>query len=111
MFGWSIMARACRSASNRAITCCVSMPGLMIFRATLRRTGSRLLGQVDDAHAALADLLQQLVGADLRTHVRAAVQSDGGEHRRGTVDQAACRSSARTMPCTRRSPVSPADAG
>ena len=40
MFGWSIMARACRSASKRAITWPLSMPGLMIFRATLRRTGS-----------------------------------------------------------------------
>ena len=39
MLGWSIRARACRSASKRAITCRVSMPGLMIFRATLRRTG------------------------------------------------------------------------
>ena len=64
MLGWSIIARAWRSASNRAITCFVSMPGLMIFRATLRRTGCDLLGHVDDAHAALADRLQQLVGAD-----------------------------------------------
>ena len=36
----------------------------MILRATLRRTGSCLLGHVDDAHAALADLLEQLVRAD-----------------------------------------------
>ena len=42
------------------------MPGLMTFRATLRRTGCVLLGHEDDAHAALADLLQQLVGADDR---------------------------------------------
>jgi hypothetical protein len=40
MFGWSIIARACRSASKRAITCRVSMPGLMIFSATRRSTGS-----------------------------------------------------------------------
>ena len=66
MFGWSISDRACRSASKRAITCRVSIPGLMILRATLRRTGSLLLGHVDDAHAAFADLLQQLVRADLR---------------------------------------------
>ena len=39
MFGWSISASACRSASNRAMTCRVSMPGLMTFSATLRRTG------------------------------------------------------------------------
>ena len=64
MLGWSIRARACRSASKRATTCAVSMPGLMIFSATLRRTGLLLLGDVDDAHAPLADLLQQLVRAD-----------------------------------------------
>ena len=29
----------CRSDSKRAMTCDVSMPGLMIFRATWRRTG------------------------------------------------------------------------
>ena len=40
MFGWSIIASACRSASNRAMTSLVSMPGLMIFSATRRRTGS-----------------------------------------------------------------------
>ncbi len=41
MLGWSIIASACRSASNRAITCRVSIPNLMIFSATRRRTGSR----------------------------------------------------------------------
>ena len=39
MLGWSISARAWRSASNRATTCAVSIPGLMIFSATSRRTG------------------------------------------------------------------------
>jgi serine/threonine protein kinase len=37
---WSIIARACRSASNRAMTWRLSMPGLMTLRATLRLTGS-----------------------------------------------------------------------
>src|SRR2546426_3538062 len=36
MFGWSMRARACRSASKRATTSRVSMPTLMILRATLR---------------------------------------------------------------------------
>src|SRR4051794_14556701 len=40
MFGWSIIASAWRSASKRAMTWCVSRPGLMIFRATRRRTGA-----------------------------------------------------------------------
>ena len=41
MFGWSISASACRSASKRAMTCRVSMPSLMTLRATRRLTGSR----------------------------------------------------------------------
>ena len=39
MLTWSIIASACRSASKRAITCRLSMPGLMTLRATLRCTG------------------------------------------------------------------------
>jgi hypothetical protein len=40
MLGWSIMASACRSASNRPITCRVSIPGLTIFSATFRLIGA-----------------------------------------------------------------------
>ena len=36
---WSMSARAWRSASNRAMTRAVSIPGLMTLSATLRRTG------------------------------------------------------------------------
>ena len=50
------------------------MPGLMILRATLRRTGCCLLGHIDDADAPFADLLQQLVWAD----DRAGLLDDGG---------------------------------
>ena len=64
MFGWSIRARACRSASKRAMTCRVSMPGLMILRRHLAADGLLLLGHEDHAEAAFADLLQQLVRAD-----------------------------------------------
>ena len=39
MLTWSIIARACRSASKRAMTWRLSMPGLMTLRATLRCTG------------------------------------------------------------------------
>ncbi len=39
MFGWSISASAWRSASKRAMTCLVSIPSLMTFSATRRRTG------------------------------------------------------------------------
>jgi hypothetical protein len=38
--GWSMSANAWRSASKRATTCLESIPGLMIFSATRRRTGS-----------------------------------------------------------------------
>ena len=66
MLTWSIIASAWRSASKRAMTWRLSMPGLMTLSATLRWTGSRLLGHEDGAHAAFADLLQQLVRADNR---------------------------------------------
>src|SRR5216110_597646 len=65
MLTWSIIASACRSASKRAMTCRLSMPALMILNATLL-DGLSLFGRPDDAHAALADLLQQLVRADDR---------------------------------------------
>ena len=66
MLGWSISARACRSASNRAMTCLRVHARLDDLQGHLAADGLRLLGHVDDAHAALADLLQQLVGADDR---------------------------------------------
>ena len=66
MLGWSISASACRSASKRARTCAESMPGLMILRATCGVDRLGLLGQADGAHAAFAELLQQLVRADVR---------------------------------------------
>ena len=69
--GPSSPAPAARPRSGRS-TCRVSMPGLMTFSATLRRTGSRLLGHEDDADAAFADLLQQLVAADDRADLLAA---------------------------------------
>ena len=50
------------------MTCLVSMPSLMILSATRRRTGSVLLGHVDHAAAAFADLLQQLVAAERLAH-------------------------------------------
>ena len=64
MFWWSIMASACRSASKRAMTWRLSMPGLMILSATRAADRLGLLGHVDDAHAPLADLLEELVRAD-----------------------------------------------
>ena len=64
MFGWSIRARACRSASNRASTCLRVHPRLdqLDGDRPLDRLG--LLGHPDRAHPALADLLEQLVPAD-----------------------------------------------
>jgi len=46
------------------MTCLVSMPGLTIFKATLRRIGSTCLGHEDDAETAFADLFEQLVVAN-----------------------------------------------
>ena len=66
MFGWSIKARACRSASNRAITWLDVHARLDDLEGDLAADRLLLLGHVDDAHAPLADLLEQLVGADAR---------------------------------------------
>ena len=54
MFGWSMRASACRSASKRAITCLVSIPSLMILKATGGCTGS-LLRHLDRLPAPFAD--------------------------------------------------------
>ncbi len=40
MFGWSIIERACRSISNRAITSRVSIPNLMTLTAARSVTGA-----------------------------------------------------------------------
>ena len=66
MFWWSIIARACRSASKRAMTCAAVHAGLDDLERDLAADRLLLLGHVDDAHAAFADLLQQLVRADDR---------------------------------------------
>jgi hypothetical protein len=60
MFGWSISASACRSASKRAITWRVSMPGLMIFQRDPPADRRAALAMKTDAHAPFADLLKQL---------------------------------------------------
>ena len=66
MLGWSIIASAWRSASNRAMTCLRIHARLDDLQSHLAAHGLGLLGHVDNAHAAFADLLQQLVRADDR---------------------------------------------
>ena len=66
MFWWSIIARAWRSASKRAMTCWRVHARLDDLERDLAADRLLLLGHVDDAHAALADLLEQLVRADQR---------------------------------------------
>ena len=66
MLGWSIRARACRSASKRAMTCRESMPALMNLSGDQALDRRGLLGHPDGAHAALADRLDELVRADHR---------------------------------------------
>ena len=55
MLGWSIRARACRSASNRASTCLRVHPRLDQLDRDLPLDRLGLLGHPDRAHAALAD--------------------------------------------------------
>ena len=66
MLGWSIRARACRSASNRATTSLRVHPRLDDLQGDFAADGFSLLGHVDHAHAAFADLLQELIAADHR---------------------------------------------
>ena len=66
MLGWSISARACRSASKRAMTSRDVHARLDDLEGHLAADGLLLLGDEDQADAALADLLHQLVGADHR---------------------------------------------
>ena len=58
MLTWSIMARACRSASKRAIDLPCIHARLDDLEGDLALHGAGLFGHVDGAHAALADLLQ-----------------------------------------------------
>ena len=66
MFGWSIMRQRLPLGLEAGDDLALSMPGLMILSATLAPDRLGLLGHVDDAHAPLADLLEQLVRADDR---------------------------------------------
>ena len=103
MLGWSIRASACRSASNRAITCRRVHARLDELQGHLAADRLRLLGHADGAHAALADLLQQLVRADRPRRARSA----GGRGRRRSTARrgaAAARGScpACAWACSRR---------
>ena len=60
MFGWSMRARACRSASKRAITCAGVHARLEDLEGHLAADRLLLLGHEDQAEAAFADLLQSL---------------------------------------------------
>ena len=74
MFGWFISASAWRSASKRAMTSRVSMPGLDHLERDLPADGLLLLRQPDLAHAAFADEAQQAI----RSNVRRRRRADGG---------------------------------
>ena len=64
MFGWSISASAWRSASNRAMTLLRVHAQLDDLEGDAPPDRLLLLGHVNHAAAAFADLLQQLVTAD-----------------------------------------------
>ena len=82
MFGWSIIARACRSASKRAMTCRESIPGLMTLRATRRRTGSCCSAMKTVPMPPSPIGLQQLVRADDRAGLLALRAGIGLGYRR-----------------------------
>ena len=91
MFGWSIRASACRSASNRASTRLRVHPGLDDLHRDHPADRLRLLGHADGAHAALADLLQQLVRPDAAPRPLGDRFVRGGPvlHGRGAVQETA----------------------
>ena len=64
MFGWSISASACRSASKRAMTCSRVHAELDDLERHAAAHRLLLLGHVNDAAAAFADFFQQLVAAN-----------------------------------------------
>ena len=66
MLGWSIRASACRSASKRAIDLAGVHARLDDLQGHLAADGLLLLGDEDQAQAALADLLHELIRADDR---------------------------------------------
>ena len=88
--GPSAPAPAARPRSGRS-PAGVSMPGLMTLSATLRLDRLGLLGHVDDAHAPFADLLQQLVRADLRAGLLGERLVDGGLDRVELATPGSCR--------------------
>ena len=64
MFGWSISASACRSASNRAMTLLGVHAQLDDLERHPPANRFLLLGHINHAAAAFADLLEQFVAAD-----------------------------------------------
>ena len=80
ILGWSIIASACRSASKRAITCRVSMPGLMILSATVRWIGSVCSAMKTTPMPPSPICCEQLVRPDDRSRSldERGIVSDGG---------------------------------
>ena len=73
MFGWSISASACRSGSKRATMLRGVHARLDDLEGDLPLDRLGLLGQPDVAHAAFAELLQQLVRANGHTDGRSVL--------------------------------------
>ena len=80
MFGWSMSAKACRSASNRAMTLAVSMPRLDDLERHPAADRVLLLGHEDDAEAAFADLLNEFVGANDSPRAFPDLGLNGADH-------------------------------
>ena len=103
MFGWSIRASACRSASNRD----EHLPAVHARLDELERHAAAdrlgLLGDPDGAHAPFADLLQQLVAAG---DDRARLERVGRFRRQHPRPPAAA---ARIRPACRARQAGPAD--
>ena len=79
MWGWSISASARRSVSKRTTTSFVSIPQLDDLERDVALHRLALMCPPDRAHAALADLLDQLVAVDLVPRALARRGWGGGD--------------------------------
>jgi len=81
MLGWSINSSACRSASNRFKTLCLSIPSFNNFNATCDARGFLLCFE-HDSPAAFAKALNQTIGPILLPSSRSGEASASADSSR-----------------------------
>ena len=82
MPGWFMRASDCRSASKRASDLVAVEPELDDLERDLPHERHALLGQVHDAHPALAERAGQVERADVPSHERGRARAQGRDRLR-----------------------------